>query len=363
LNDYLYVPGRNPAQAQAARKAEVRVVDPGPLVATLAIESDAPGARRLARELRVYHGLDRLDISDLIDKIPVRENESVHIAFPFQVAGGETRVDIGWAIVRPDADQIAGSCKDFFGAQAVDISNAGMGVTWVAVDAPLVELGRMTDESAREKGVRRWRTEVGPAQALYSYAMNNYWHTNYKADQEGPVTLRYAIRPHGAYDAAEVVRFALERTRPLLVAASDGSAPLPDPPVRVASKTAVATSLMPVDPDDPREMLLRLYNPSAEEAEVVLSPISPGPGPADGRRPPGLRARARAPAYRLRPRRDGLPGARAGQCRQRPGQGRGLLPLPPDAVLPPGRLAGREHRRGCPRFRRWPARVRVQPRA
>ncbi|MCX6562012.1 MAG: hypothetical protein NTU60_00250, partial [Candidatus Aminicenantes bacterium] len=175
--------------------------------------------------------------ADIIDKSRVREKESVHIAFPFRVIDGIVRLDIGWGLIRPDADQIAGSCKDFFGVLAADVSNSRMGLTWVSFDAPLVEIGRMTDETLFDKSGRRWRTEIGPTQTLYSYAMNNYWHTNYKADQEGPVTLRYSIRPHGVYNSAEVVRFGLERTRPLVVAAADLSKPLPKAPFTIASTT------------------------------------------------------------------------------------------------------------------------------
>jgi len=275
LNEYLYVPGRDPALVQRARNAKVMIRDRGPLVATLVIESDAPGARRLTRVMRVYHGLDRIDLSDVIDKSRVREKESVHIAFPFRVIDGTVRLDIGWGLIRPDADQIAGSCKDFFGVQAADVSNSRMGLTWVSLDAPLVEAGEVTDETLFEKSGRRWRTEIGPTQTLYSYAMNNYWHTNYRADQEGPVTLRYSIRPHGAYNSAEVVRFGLERTRPLLAAAADSSKPLPKAPFTIASTTVVATSLQSAEPDFYRALLLRLYNPSGIEADAVISTAAP----------------------------------------------------------------------------------------
>jgi len=288
LNEYLYVPGRNPAQAQACRNTNIRVTDRGPLVATLVIESDAPGARKLTREMRLYHGLDRLDISDVIDKSRVREKESVHIAFPFRMIEGRVRLDIGWGLIRPDADQIAGSCKDFFGVLAADVSNSRMGLTWVSLDAPLVEVGQMTDETLFDKSGRRWRTEIGPTQTLYSYAMNNYWHTNYRADQEGPVTLRYSIRPHGAYNSAEVVRFGLERTRPLVGAAADLSKPLPKAPFTIASTTVIATSLQyagPYPDSYGTMLLLRLYNPSGREADAVISPTGPVMSPAYNRPP------------------------------------------------------------------------------
>ena len=41
-----------------------------------------------------------------------------------------------------------------------------------------------------------WRKTVEPTQKLYSWAMNNHWHTNYRAYQEGPVQFRFVLRPH-----------------------------------------------------------------------------------------------------------------------------------------------------------------------
>ena len=52
--------------------------------------------------------------------------------------------------------------------------------------------------------------------------MNNHWHTNFPLTQDGPVTFRYRILPHGAYDAAAANRFGLEQAQPLAhVAAND----------------------------------------------------------------------------------------------------------------------------------------------
>jgi len=299
LNEYLYVPGRDPTRVQPARNAKIMVRDRGPLVASLAVEADAPGARRLNREIRLYHGLDRIDFIDAIDKSRSREKESVHVAFPFRILDGRVRLDIGWSIIRPDGDQIAGSCKDFFGVHAADVSNAEMGVTWVSLDAPLVEIGALTDERLFENNTRRWRTEIGPARTLFSYAMNNYWHTNYKADQEGPVTLRYSIRPHGAYNSADVVRFGRERSRPLVIASAEASMPLPAAPlaVRTAAVVAqafVAPALLPGDRRFQQAVFLQLYNPSERTAEVVISMTGSVQAPVSSR--PPVRAFSEVPS-------------------------------------------------------------------
>jgi alpha-mannosidase len=270
LNEYLYVPGRDPRQAKGVERVAVALREPGPLVASLIVKSDAPGGRSLERELRLYATLDRLDIDDVVDKTAVREKESVHIAFPFNVDGGTARLDLGWGFIRPDADQIAGACKDFIAVQnTADISSAKAGITWVSLDAPLVEVGSMTDEMPGEKGGRGWKTQAGASQTIYSYAMNNYWHTNYKADQAGPVHFRYAVRPHAGYHAADAVRFGMERARPLLVSLGERNKPAAPPLFNISPAGAIVTSLRPVA--DGSGWVVRLYNPADTPVEAVLS--------------------------------------------------------------------------------------------
>jgi len=278
LGHYLYVPGRDPATAQGASSVRIRTGEPGPLVASLIVESGAPGARGLVREYRLIDGCPRFEIAVTVDKTKVREKEAVHIAFPFAVPGGIPRVDAGWGFVRPGLDQIAGACRDFFCARnGVDIAGPELGLVWTSLDAPLVEVGAMTDESPRRGERRLWLDRIEPSARLYSYAMNNYWHTNYKADQEGPVTLRYAVTPYRVPAAGLAKRLELEATTPLVPVAADPSGPVPAFPLAVEGDAFVATRLRP-EPEG-AGWLLRLMNASSGPARLVLS----GPAFAGGR--------------------------------------------------------------------------------
>jgi hypothetical protein len=270
LAHYLYVPGLDPAKAEAASSVRIRPGEPGPLVASIAVESDAPGTRGLVREYRVVDGLSRFDIAVTVDKEKVRDKESVHIAFPFAVPGGTARVDVGWGFVRPETDQIAGACRDFLCARdGVDISNGEYGLTWTSLDAPLVEVGAMTDESPRRGERRLWLERLEPSTRLFSYAMNNYWHTNYKADQEGPVTLRYAVTPHLGADTAVARKLEWEAGMPLIPVPADPAAPVPAFPLAVRTEAVVATRLRPAA--DGRGWILRLYNASSKAEMLVLA--------------------------------------------------------------------------------------------
>ena len=264
LNHYLYVAGRDPKDPRRSGPARVAVKERGPLVASLTIISDAPGCTKLTREVRVVDGLDRVDIVNVVDKQKVRRPESVHFGFPFAVPKGVMRMDVPWAVVRPEADQIRGACKNYFTVQRwVDVSNDRFGVTWATVDAPLVEVGGITVDP-RTIG---WIKRLSPSATFYSYVMNNYWETNYKADQSGPTTFRYSLRPHGAFDPVAAQRFGIERSQPL-IAAEAGAGPVARPPLLVEPAGVIVTAFKPSR--DGKAWIVRLFNVSARRQKAVL---------------------------------------------------------------------------------------------
>ncbi len=262
LADYRYVAGRDSAAAAGPTAVTLRVGERGPLVASLVSVAAAPGARSLTREVRVVSGLDRVDVRVTVDKTAVRTPEGVHLAFPLRVRGGQIRFDVASSVVRPDSDQLSGSAKNFVEAQSwVDVSNDSLGVTVATPDAPLVEIGGINAESP-------WMRALPATQTFYSYVMNNYWHTNYKADQEGPVTFRYAVQPHGAFRPDAAARFGAEAREPLLVAAAAGRAPSPVPLLVVAPAAVLVTALRPGP--DPGSWTVALLNPGPVAQRVTL---------------------------------------------------------------------------------------------
>lgn len=268
LNDYVYS-GRNAANPRRSGTARVRATDDGPLVASLRAESAAPGCQRLVREVQLVSGLGRLDVIDTVDKRGVREKENVRFAFPFHVPGGQIRYDVAWGVVRPDADQLAGANKSYITVgRWVDVSGQGFGLTWTTVDAPLVEVGGMTGESWMADPTRPWVKTIGSSQKLYSWVMNNSWHTNYKADQEGPTVFRYSLAPHGAFDAGAAERRGIERSQPLIVVPAKSEAPVEKSLLEVRPAGFVVTSLRPAS--DAEAYILRLFNASGRSQQATL---------------------------------------------------------------------------------------------
>jgi hypothetical protein len=149
-----------------------------------------------------------------VAKAAVLEPEAVLFRFPFAVDDPTVRIDVPFGSFRPGEDQVPGAGMNYLSAQRwVDVSNADGGVTLTTIDAPLLQVGNIHTDAI----VTGWLDTFEPSATLWSYVMNNYWETNYRAAQDDEVTFQYALRAHGAFEEAAAERFGLERAQPLLV--------------------------------------------------------------------------------------------------------------------------------------------------
>jgi hypothetical protein len=277
INDYFYLPGADLKGLKRNGEPRITVKEKGPLVASLLIESDAPGCKRLFREVRLVDGLHRVELINTVDKLAVRTKESVHFGYGFNVPDGVARMDLGWAVARPELDQIPGSCKNWFSVQRwVDIANDKFGVTWSPVDAPLVEVGGITanlvDSKANEW--RTWIQHLEPSQTIYSWVMNNHWYTNYRADQEGPVVFRYAICAHKAFVPEEAARFGMGCSQPLIVTAAS-SMESKSPRLAVSPAGVLVGVFKPSD--EGKGSIVKLFGASGKAQSVKLAWADPAP--------------------------------------------------------------------------------------
>jgi len=292
VNEYLFLEGSDVSKVQQSGAATVKVEEAGPLVVSVRVESSAPGCNSLVRRVRLVAGEDHAELTNIVDKkraplnphpgkggpgddFAQREGkESVQFAFPFAVRDGAMRMDIPLGMMRPEIDQLPGACKNWLPVgRWIDVSNAEHGVTWVTLDAPLVEVGEISANMlGSQRDPKLWRAHIAPTQKFYSWAMNNHWGTNYRAYQEGVVEFRYALRPHAGYDAAAAGRFAIGLSQPLVAT--------------VASTGAVKPALLRVEPqdvlalalktsEDGESTVIRLFGASGEERQAKLTWAAP----------------------------------------------------------------------------------------
>ena len=282
LNDYLFLLGNKLSDLQRNGPVKITVKEQGPVLAELRIESSAPGVASLVREVRLVKGADYVVMTNILDKLPaeldphpgdypwanLHGKESLNFGFPFHVQGGEMRLDIPMAIMRPEVDQIPGSCKNWLEVGGwADVSCADFGVTWVTLDAPLVEVGGITATLlGGQSNPAVWRKHIEPTQKLYSWALNNHWETNYRAYQDGIITFRYALQPHGAYDAVRSAQLATGMAQPLIVAPAAGAG-IEVPRLEVSPRLVVLALRPSLDG---KAWMVTLYNPGSREETTGL---------------------------------------------------------------------------------------------
>jgi hypothetical protein len=205
-----------------AETTKVEAGERGPVASSLVVKSSPKMCSALRQTIVLYDNIKRVDLINVLDKEEAFEPEAVYFAFPFTVGPGPSapnvRFEIAGADMAPGTEQLPGTTLDWQTAQHwVEFSGKAARVVWSPVEAPLVQFGDIN--------TGKWQTKFVPANAwVFSYAMNNYWMTNFKASQEGRVEFRYSLTsapPAGAVPASDRVastRFGWEVHTPLVAA-------------------------------------------------------------------------------------------------------------------------------------------------
>jgi hypothetical protein len=153
-----------------------------------------------------------LDVEWRFDKIAVEAPESVFFAFPLAVQEPSFFGDFNGIPCEPDVEQLPGSVRAWYPVQSwVGVDGADHSVVLVPLDAPLVHLGGVNTGRVVE------HLDSGTP-VIMSWALNNHWFVNFKAQQDGQIRLRYSLTSmSGHLDVDEAMRFAAEVKTPPVV--------------------------------------------------------------------------------------------------------------------------------------------------
>jgi hypothetical protein len=139
-------------------------------------------------EVRLYKQGDcKMELLYSMKKLAVSEPEAVYVAFPFAKDQGVMHCEMQGGTMIPGRDQIPGSASDWQGIQNfVSVRNNESQVVFVSPEAPLVQLGDINTG----KFARTWQPQTP---SVFSWVLNNYWTTNFRAYQEGELKWSYRI--------------------------------------------------------------------------------------------------------------------------------------------------------------------------
>jgi hypothetical protein len=127
-------------------------------------------------------GIVRMSCS--IDKALEKDKESLHISVGTGKNGtltyGKDGSELDFQTMR-----LPGSNADFIcTTNAFKLNNGKHTACVYSPQLNLVEVGSMVNEE-QVNGAKVWKENTTDLSKMYLYLFNNYWHTNYKAYQEG----------------------------------------------------------------------------------------------------------------------------------------------------------------------------------
>lgn len=244
----------------------------GPVLKSITIVSEAPHTDSIVSEISLITDLDRIDITNVVYKQKVLADENTRFSFPFQVDNPQILMDHPFGVMEPGQDQLPGSNYNFYTTQRwMDWSNDRGGITWMSMDAPIVEFSDPHGQRwASDLKNRPWLDTFPKSTRLFSWIMNNVWFVNYKGYQEGAITFRYSMIPHGTRDLHQIQKSALQLHQPLIVRfLEDKSLPLVEAPFILDGSETVHLSLFKKTQDG-QGWILRLFNSSPDEATAAI---------------------------------------------------------------------------------------------
>ncbi len=212
----------------------------------------------------------RVDLEVALNKQSERRKEAVYVAFPFNATDPTVRLELPNGVVDAGKDMLPSACLEWFSPQHwVRVAGNDARLAWTSLDAPLVTLETINEG--------RWPKELKIEQGwIFSYPMNNYWPTNYKADQGGRMCFRYSFDPTAGGSDADAARFGWQAQSPVLAYAGasgqSGGLPQQGSFIKLDRDDVVVTAVKA--PEEGRGLIVRLWSLAPREVTVrVKAPL------------------------------------------------------------------------------------------
>ncbi len=145
----------------------------------------APGG--YTYEIRLFNTAKRVELVCSIVKKSIISPESFYIAFPLRLADSRHFTEVQGGTIETGKDQIKGSSNDWYSVQNfTSLRNQGAQIVMGCGEMPLMQFGAINTGRYQAGAMPQ-----GPH--IFSWPMNNYWVTNFNADQRGGHTWTYYL--------------------------------------------------------------------------------------------------------------------------------------------------------------------------
>ena len=191
------------------RNVTVTPGENGPVYRSIHISGQADGLSEhgFSYELKLYNDEPRIELSYAMRPLPNPEPLSFYVAFPF--TGDRLTYDVQGGFVRPGENQLEGTASGWNTIQNfVAARSDGYQVLLSSKEAPLMMLGGLLE------GKFQYIKTYDKAH-VFSWVLNNYWTTNFRATQGGEIHWNYTITSSPDNSDTGALRFAMgDRVQP-----------------------------------------------------------------------------------------------------------------------------------------------------
>jgi hypothetical protein len=231
------------------------------------MESQDINTPSIHTRILLFDNQKKIEFVEDLDKKSVEKKEAAYFAFPFDMSAPEFRYEIQNGVVDPAKDMYPGAGHEWFSVQHwVSAEQQGVSGTVMPLDAPMVTLGDINRGAWPDRFGQRPGT-------IFSYIMNNYWDTNYRAAQGGHFTFRYVVTSADATRPEELSRIGWQEATPLekdIVTGQDkAQAPSAEPGSAQPAERLDAVQASLLDISDP-DVLLETWKPAEDGKGTIL---------------------------------------------------------------------------------------------
>ena len=178
---------------------------------SLRLLSSGVNTPKIETEILLFKQHKKVEFRYRIRKNYTNKKEGVYITFPIATSSPHFAYSAQQGWLDPSKDLMKGASLEWFNIQywmAAHDKDAAVGI--VPIDASLASFGDIF------RG--KWPGDFQPkSSTLFSYVMNNYWHTNYRAGQEGDFAFRYVLTSAGQLNGGALTHLGMEEMRPVEV--------------------------------------------------------------------------------------------------------------------------------------------------
>jgi alpha-mannosidase len=187
----------------------------GPVWESVKISADLPGCeagienlpKGITLEIRLYKNVKKVEFKYMARKLIITDPEALYVTFPFSLPDSRIVFETIGGILSQGL-QLPGSSTDWNAAQNfVSVRGKKGQIVLVSNEAPLWQFSdfNMGKWERVPKAGKTW---------LYSYVMNNYWMTNFRAFQEGAFSWSYQLTSSADTSNTFATRYAWNERNP-----------------------------------------------------------------------------------------------------------------------------------------------------